>query len=74
MGRCKICGRETNRLNTTTFIEKQYLGLDYCGKWEMQTTQNTYCNVCAAWIEQGMADGIARAQIMAAHDRRMGID
>ena len=62
MSKCKICGRDTNRLNTTTFIEKRCVGYDYNGKPELVTNQVTYCNACSRYIERGILDGYNAAR------------
>lgn len=63
MSECKICGRKTNCLNTTTFIEKRCVGYDFRGKPELVTNQVTYCNACARYIERGIVDGYNAAQL-----------
>lgn len=62
MKSCKICGRDTNKLNTTTFIEKRCVGYDWNGKPEYETNQVTYCNICARHIERGIMDGYNSAR------------
>lgn len=70
MGRCKICGRDTDRYNTTTFIERRCVGIGYDGKPEHMSTQATYCNVCARYIERGIVDGYNAARLAARQGRK----
>ena len=72
MGKCKICGRETNRLNTTTYIEKRCVGYGYDGKPELVTNQVTYCNVCARYIDRGIVDGYNDARLAARQAKLRG--
>lgn len=67
MARCKECGRELDAFNSVRFTERECCGIDYTGKKEYQTASFTVCSVCAVHVEQGIADGLARAKIMAVH-------
>lgn len=69
---CPECGRKLNVMNSTRFTERTCLGIGWNGKNEYTTTSFTVCNVCATYVEQGIANGRAQAGIMAAHRRRVG--
>jgi hypothetical protein len=70
MARCPECGRKLDAFNSVRFTERECLGFDYTGKKEYQTTSFTVCTVCALQVESGIADGRARAKILAIHKRR----
>lgn len=70
MANCPECGRRLNAFNSVRFTERECLGADFMGKKEYQTTSFTVCSICALYVESGIADGRARAKIMAIHGKR----